>query len=120
MLTVDQVKLEIVDYLNKSHHAKYDTFELKRFGSAFYSFLEDIGYSREGLEFASGTAKVVEYIDAGEGDYSAETRLVFSLNGQLFRVDGRYESWDGSEWEADAMYEVEPVPVIVTQYQRKV
>lgn len=34
----------------------------------------------------------------GEGSYNYETWIVFSLEGRYFRVDGRYESYVGSEW----------------------
>lgn len=118
MATAAQIKQEIVDYLNVAH-AKWDTFSIDSFPSAFYQFVEDIGWRRAEIELASGTAKVIDYEDAGEGDYSAAIVLIFEVNGQFFRVEGRYESWAGSEWEANDLHEVEPVQVMVTQYQRK-
>lgn len=119
MATTEEIKQEIVDYLNKAHDPKYGTYGIEHFPSAFYQFVEDIGWRHAELELSSGTTKVIEFIDAGEGDYSADTRLVFSVNGQLFRVDGHYESWAGNEWEANDMYECAPVQVLVTEYQRK-
>lgn len=120
MATVDEIKQDIVDYLNTAHDPKYGTYNIEEFPSAFYQFVEDIGWRQAELELKSGTAKVVEFVDAGEGDYSADTLLIFEVNGQYFRVDGHYESWAGGEWEANDLHEVEPVQVLVTQYQRKV
>lgn len=121
MATVEEIKQDIVDYLNTVHDtAKYGVYTIDEFPSAFYQFVEDIGWRRAELELKSGTAKVVEFINAGEGDYSADTLLIFEVNGQFFRVDGHYESWAGNEWESNDLHEVEPVQVLVTQYQRKV
>lgn len=120
MATAEEIKQEIVDYLNAEHGSEYGTCSVGSFDSAFYQFVEDLTWRDAELELASGTAKSVKFIDAGEGDYSADTLLVFSVNGQLFRVDGHYESWAGCEWEANDLHEVEPVQVYVTDYQRKV
>jgi hypothetical protein len=118
MATVEEIKQEIVDYLNKEHTG-YGEFTFDSFESSFYQFVEDIGWAKKEPELKSGTVKIVKFIDAGEGDYSADTLLVFSVGEQLFRVDGHYESWAGGEWEANAMFEAEPVQVMVTDYQRK-
>lgn len=118
MATVEEIKQDIVDYLNKEH-GKYDTFSVDNFQSGFYQFVEDLTWRNAEIELKSGTAKTVKFIDAGEGDYSADTLLVFDVNGQLFRVDGHYESWAGGEWEANDLHEVEAVQVMVTDYQRK-
>lgn len=120
MATAEEIKQDIVDYLNNVHGGKYGFYNVGDFPSAFYQFVEDIGWRQAELELKSGTAKVIEFIDAGEGDYSADTLLIFEVNGQIFRVNGHYESWAGNEWEANDLYEVEPVQVLVTQYQRKV
>ena len=120
MATTAEIKQEIVDHLNKVHGGKYGYYSVEEFPTAFYQFVEDIGWRQAELELASGTAKVIEFLDAGEGDYSADTRLIFSVNDQIFRVDGHYESWAGNEWEANDMYEATPVQVLVVEYQRKV
>lgn len=119
MATVEEIKQDIVDYLNKEHDSKYGFYTVEAFPSAFYQWVEDLTWRSAEIELKSGTAKSIEFIDAGEGDYSADTRLVFSVNGQIFRVDGHYESWAGNEWEANDMYEAVPVPVMVTEFQRK-
>ena len=119
MATVEEIKHEIVDYLNIAHGGKYGFYTVDQFPTAFYQFVEDIGWRRAELELKSGTAKVVEFNGAGEGDYSAGINLIFEVNGQLFQVTGQYESWSGAEWEANDLHEVEPVQVLVTQYQRK-
>lgn len=119
MATVEEIKQEIVDYLNTEHGSDYGTYSVESFESAFYQWVEDLTWRNAELELKSGTAKTVKYIGAGEGDYSADTLLVFDVNGQLFRVDGHYESWAGSEWEANDMFEAEAVQVMVTDYQRK-
>lgn len=120
MATAEDIKQDIVDFLNEKHGGKYGVYTLDEFTSAFYQFVEDFGWGQAEIELASGTAKVVEFEDAGEGDYSADTHLIFSVNGQIFRVDGHYESWAGTEWESNDLYEATPVPVLVTEYQRKV
>lgn len=117
MATAEDIKQDIIDYVNAEHDSTYGP---DSFSSVFYYFIEDLTWRDAELELKSGTAKVVEFIDAGEGDYSADTRLVFSVGEQIFRVDGHYESWAGNDWEADDLYEVAPVQVYVTEYQRKV
>ena len=117
MATAEEIKQDIIDWVNKDQGATYGP---DSFASVFYDFIEEIAWKNAVLELRSGPAKVVEFKDAGEGDYSAATLLILSVGGQLFRVDGQYESWAGTEWEANDLYEVEPVPVLVTQYQRKV
>jgi hypothetical protein len=114
--TVEELMQDIIDWVNTNQGSTYGHAS---FSSAFYDFIEDLTWRDAEIELRSGTAKVVEFIDAGEGDYSADTRLVFSVNEQLFRVDGHYESWAGSEWNSDDIYEVSPVPVVVIEYQRK-
>lgn len=114
MATVEEIKQEIIDYVNEKHG-----YNESKITHVFYEFIEDIGWAKGEVALASGTAKTVEFIDAGEGDYSADTMLVFSVNDQLFRVDGHYESWAGNEWESEQMYEAEPVQIMVTEYQRK-
>jgi hypothetical protein len=121
MATVEEIKQEIVDYLNEAHKDdRYrETYTLDNFTGAFWQWVEDLTWRNTEIELKSGTAKTVKFIDAGEGDYSAAILLVFDVNGQLFRVDGQYESWAGAEWEANDMYEVVPTPVQVIEYLRK-
>lgn len=117
MATAAEIKQEIIDWVNQKNGSTYGP---DSFASVFYDFHEEIDWRDTEIELPSGTVKKVEGEDAGEGDYSADIYIVFSVNGQLFRVDGHYESWAGSEWEANDMYECAPVQVLVTQYQRKV
>lgn len=122
MATAEEIKQDIVDYLNATYKGKlyHGVYTVDQFTEAFWQFTEDLTWRNAEIELKSGTAKTVEFQDAGEGDYSAEIFLIFEVNGQLFRVVGQYESWAGSEWEANDLHEVEPVQVYVTQYQRKV
>jgi hypothetical protein len=117
MATVEEIKQDIVDWYNAEYGDRYGKDD--SFPSVFYEFLDAVGHSGKKPVFPSGPVRVVELQDAGEGDYSADTHFVFSVGEQLFRIDGHYESWAGGEWEAEQMYEAEPVQVMVTQYQRK-
>ena len=119
MATAEEIKQEIVDYLNESLGTKWGVRTVEKINEDFYEFVEAITWRNAEIELKSGTAKSIDFKDAGEGDYSADTHLIFSVGSQIFRVDGHYESWAGGEWEAQDLHEVEPVQVLVTQYQRK-
>jgi hypothetical protein len=112
-----EIKQEIINWANQKDGSSYGPDAIT---SVFYDFVYQLNWRSTEIELPSGTVKIVELQDAGEGDYSAAIYIVFSINDQLFRVDGQYESWSGSEWEANDMYECAPVQVLVTQYQRKV
>jgi hypothetical protein len=117
LATVEQIKQEIIDWVNQKDGSTYGPDEITR---VFYDFFDTLNWRSTEIELPSGTVKLVEAEDAGEGDYSADIYVVFSVNGQYFRVDGHYESWAGSEWDANDLYECAPVQVLVTQFQRKV
>ena len=42
--------------------------------------------------------------------------MVLEYNGRLYRIDGYYNSWDGSELDGDP-YEVKKVPVEAFDYK---
>lgn len=114
MVTTDQVKQEIIDWYSAKYGSDEDR-EYESFERAWEEFREYL-YGN-GIDLPSGRAKLVaDFGGEGQGE---ELWVVFSLGDQLFRVDGYYASWDGSNWDGAEPYEVEPVPVVVTQYNRK-
>lgn len=56
-----------------------------------------------------------EFGGEGQGD---DYWVVFKVGDQLFRKDGWYASYDGGELDGE-LYEVEPVEVQRTEYNRK-
>lgn len=77
---------------------------------------EDFGYEVETMKFLPrvGEVEFVEHVGGeGEGDH---THVVFKVSGKLFKLDGFYSSWEGTEWE-DSVYAVKPKEVKVIQYE---
>ena len=62
----------------------------------------------------------VEFVDdfggEGMGDHAHVVFKVVST-GKLYKIDGYYSSWEGTDWESEA-YEVKPVEVTNIEYQR--
>lgn len=65
----------------------------------------------------------VEEAYAREGDFSAEVHMVFKVTEtgyrqteRYFMIRGRYESFDGTNWEEHTFHEVSLQPVTQTRY----
>lgn len=88
----------------------------KPWGNVFDELENELHY---GVTLPSGELKHVTQ-EGGEGE-GTEYFYVFSLGDQLFRVDGYYASWDGTTYHnyANTISEVEAVPTVVIQYNKK-
>lgn len=114
MATIDQVRQEILDLYNGERTARFVT---EQFSRAWKDFYDTISWRSAEIILPSGTAKIVEEF-GGEGE--GERRwVVFSVNDSLFRVEGSYTSWDGTDWSYSDLEEVEAVQVTVTEYRTK-
>lgn len=112
-----QISKEIIDWYNKENEQYGDTTEYLY--SALDEFLDAIDWRSAEITLPSGIVKQVEQ-KGGEGEGS-EYWVVFSVNGDtLFRVEGYYSSWEGTNWDSAELVEVVPVQVLVTQYKPKV
>lgn len=60
-------------------------------------------------------ALYIEGEEAGEGSYSADVYKVVRIGEQYFRIDGHYQSYDGSDW--GNWYEVHGVIKPVTFWE---
>lgn len=60
-------------------------------------------------------ALYIEGEHGGEGTYSADTYIVVRIGEQYFRIDGHYQSYDGSDW--GRWYEVHGVIKPVTFWE---
>lgn len=78
---------------------------------------------REGIEL-EGVGKAYRVDDVGgegEGDYM---HVVFELidedgTARLFKKEGRWVSFEGSDWEDGDFYEAVPAQKTITVYERK-
>lgn len=121
-MTVTNIKQEILDWYNEPiEEGDVKETRISNVWEEFYYSLstkancEKYDYKTGTLE--SGPAYIEE--DFG-GEGQGETRyVVFSVDGQFFRVDGYYASWDGTNWESASPYEVEAKEVTVIKYERK-
>jgi len=62
---------------------------------------------------------VIKYV--GREGFSADGETcteVFSYLGRYFGVPYTYSSWDSSDFELDSMFEVKPVQVEVTKWEK--
>jgi hypothetical protein len=107
MTTVDQIKQEIKDW--------YDDPE-EPFIAAFTSFIHTLSWRRTELTFPSGIAKLHSV---------AETEAIFYVGDKMYAAYKDRDKFlnDGTvliaDWQADDLSEVEPVNVIVTEFQKK-
>lgn len=70
------------------------------------------------LETSLGTVQEVEQVGGGEGD-GEHTHVVLKTvaTGQLFRINGHYYSFDGTNWDYAQLYEVRAVTKTVVVYE---
>jgi hypothetical protein len=70
------------------------------------------------LETSLGTVEEVEQVGGGEGD-GEHTHVVLKTvaTGQLFRINGHYYSYDGTNWDYAKLYEVRAVTKTVVVYE---
>lgn len=70
------------------------------------------------LETSLGTVEEVEQVGGGEGD-GEHTHVVLKTvsTGQLFRINGHYYSYDGTNWDYSRLYEVRAVTKTVVVYE---
>lgn len=123
---------------NKEYNAKYDSGEYKK--SAWYrpqpttveefdreavvdelaeGFYGTYDFPEDGVELPGlGTAKLVDsYGGEGQGD---EYWIVFELDGEFYKADHYYSSYDGSDpWHGNCtIFPVVGKQVTVTKWQR--
>lgn len=100
--TVEQINEAISDFNDAREDKGYDDFAYEV--SNKLNFLIGVGE----IEF------VEDFGGEGMGDHA---HVVFKVksNGKLYKLDGYYSSWEGTDWESEA-YEVEAKPVMTTEY----
>jgi hypothetical protein len=64
-----------------------------------------------------GTMKILEDEQGGEG-HGESIWVIFELGGKIWRKDGVYASWVGSDWDIGSPYEVVGKPVERIEYTR--
>lgn len=115
MVTTDQVKQDVIDWVNARYAEDGYSSTFSDFSEAWPEFRDYLG--NKGFELASGTVKLSdEYVGVGEGE---NLWVVFSVGDQFFKVVGYYSSWDGEDWDGADVEEVEPHEVVVIQYRTK-
>lgn len=65
-----------------------------------------------------GVEYPVEFVDSytgSEGDWSAETYVIFKVDGKTFKKTGHYQSHYGDDWDGP-VYEAVPVEKVVTEW----
>lgn len=113
MAAVDQVRQDIIDWNTQNVGGKAELFP-----RSWRNFYDTLSWRNASVHLPSGIATLVEEF-GGEGQ-GTERWVVFSVNGDtLFKVDGEYTSWDGTDWAYADLEEVEAVQVMVTQYKKK-
>lgn len=72
--------------------------------------------ARNGMEVPGvGTVTIIERFGGeGQGD---EAWVVFEVNGRMYKKEGYYASFHGTDWDGD-LYEVEQYEKTVTDYRR--
>ena len=69
------------------------------------------------VETPWGPGELIEQVGGeGQGDH---THVVAKIDGQFFKIDGYYSSWEGSDWSDSEWYEAEPVEKTVIEYVKK-
>lgn len=118
MTTAAQVQQEIIDWYNKLIEGNEYHEQTEYLDTAIDSFTDSIDtYGAGDVVLPSGQVEqVAQHGGEGEGD---EYWVVFSVGDQLFRVEGYYSSWNGTDWENVEVEEVEAYEVSVTQYKKK-
>lgn len=108
MATAKQIENEIKAFTKQEY-----------FEDAWPNFLDELdAWNSEpsSLALPSGQAKFFKrYGGEGKGE---EYWVIFSVEDELFKVDGYYSSWDGSSWDEAEIYKVEPVEVTIIEYQK--
>lgn len=113
MATAKQVTRDIIDwYVEETSAADAD------FGEAWVEFLDELEWNKrkEGVELISGHALFVKSV-GGEGE-GEKYWVLFQVGEEFFRIDGYFNSWDGTNWEGSELYKVAPVEVTVIEYQK--
>jgi hypothetical protein len=69
------------------------------------------------LETSLGTVEEVEQVGGeGQGEH-AHVVLKTVSTGQLFRINGHYDSYNGTDWDYAKLYEVRAVTKTVVVYE---
>lgn len=85
-------------------------------GEYAQEFFIDAYYGEVGeLDTPLGKVTVVD-TSGGQGD-GAPIAVVVEVQGRHFQMDGYYSSWESSEMDGE-LYEVKPVQVTRTEYER--
>lgn len=116
MTTVEQVQQELEAW---SDAQGYDWVSSapSAIAEELWEWRPDGGEYTKSFEIPSGTVTLIEDHGGGEGD-GEERFVVIKVGDRLFRYDGYYSSWSGTEWD-DTLREVEPFEVTVIQYRVK-
>lgn len=99
--TLEQIREAIADFNEVAREKDYEAFEYEVSNSL--NFLPGIGE----VKF------IEDFGGEGQGDHA---HVVFEIAGKTYKIDGYYNSWEGTEWNEEA-YEVEPVQVTKTEYR---
>lgn len=120
MATAEEISQQIIDHVvsslgdntfyGKDHYAN-------SFGNCFGEFVDGLSWRNAEITLPAGVATLAQ--DVGGEDEGSHRHAVIEVNGQYFRADGSYTSWDGDDWDYATLYEVEPVNVTVIEYKRK-
>lgn len=73
----------------------------------------------EGIHEAKTSAGLIEYVDAKDGMEGGGEAIwvVFKLDGKLYRINGYYASYDGSNWDDGPIEEVVAEEKVITVYK---
>lgn len=100
--TLDEINEAISEYDDNRDERQTEEFAYEVSNSLH--FLPTIGE----IEF------VEDFGGEGMGDHAHVVFKVVST-GKLYKLDGYYSSWEGTDWQ-DKAYEVEAKPVMTTEY----
>lgn len=114
----EKIEKEIIDWYNEEnaeYQGEYDE-KAEHLDSAIDEFTDSLD-RKTGIPLPSGPAKLLE--QHGGEDEGSDYWVVFSVNDDIFKVEGYYSSWEGVNWDSVKLIEVEPVQVLVTKYKKK-
>lgn len=107
-MTKEEMLQEIKDAVQKGMQGQDPTYDVD-----YKKILENPKIEKKTLDGYGGEGQgedlwvVIELFDKD----TKETIL-------MFKAEGSYESWNGSDWSYASVYEVEPREVVVTKYFR--
>lgn len=114
-MTLSAEMIQAIDEIVSSHGEDADGNVQSSIEEGWDSWWRDepIVFTVKGQEISA--ERVSSFGGEGQGD---DLWIVIKIGDQFFKKSGYYNSWDGGAYDGE-LFEVEPVQVTRTEYQRK-